>query len=287
MQRILRIILALITPLASKAQSPDLSGRWTGLLQQDHKVWSFVVSMELTQQNAVLSGTIKSLAPDGSYSLIRIEGSINGDSVNFRDAGIVDENISTGMQRLCIKNYHGSLKAEGNKITITGSWENNGTRSYANGMYYETNFVCFPGIFNLEKTTADIPPPVSANKESNVQSDVFLDRKIEIQKHLDVFSDSLNLVFYDNGIVDDDTISVFLNKIPVISKQRLTVNPLSVTVKLKPGTDNEIIMFAENMGTIPPNTALLVFSDSGQRYELTIDSDTGKSGTIILRRKKL
>ncbi len=283
MQKIIKLLLIISFPFQVKAQAPDLSGSWTGLLQQDNKVWSFVISMELTQQNTTLKGTIKSLAPDGSFSLIKLDGTIVGDSINFRDIAVVEENISTGLQRLCIKNYHGRLKTEGNKSVITGSWENIGTKSFANGMYYETNFVCLPGIFNIEKTISQAP---AVNSSAPAQAGIFLNRKIEIQKHLDIFSDSLNLVFYDNGIVDDDTISVFLNKEPIISRQRLTANPLAVTVKLKPGIDNEIIMFAENMGSIPPNTALLVFSDSGQRYELTIDSDTGKSGTIILRRKK-
>jgi hypothetical protein len=39
-------------------------------------------------------------------------------------------------------------------------------------------------------------------------------------------------------------------------------------------------MYAENLGEIPPNTALMVVTDGDKRYEVRISSDYKKSGTI-------
>ena len=39
-------------------------------------------------------------------------------------------------------------------------------------------------------------------------------------------------------------------------------------------------MYAENLGEIPPNTALMVVTDGENRYEVRISSDLEKSGVI-------
>ena len=43
---------------------------------------------------------------------------------------------------------------------------------------------------------------------------------------------------------------------------------------------NELIMYAENLGTIPPNTALMVVNEGDNRYEVRISSALKKSGVI-------
>ncbi len=44
-------------------------------------------------------------------------------------------------------------------------------------------------------------------------------------------------------------------------------------------------MYAENLGTIPPNTALMVVNDGDNRYEVRISSDLQKSGVIRFMHK--
>jgi hypothetical protein len=42
-------------------------------------------------------------------------------------------------------------------------------------------------------------------------------------------------------------------------------------------------MFAENLGTIPPNTALMIVTVAGKRYEVNISSSEQTSGTVRFR----
>ena len=49
---------------------------------------------------------------------------------------------------------------------------------------------------------------------------------------------------------------------------------------------NEISMFAENVGLIPPNTAVLILYDGETLYEIQMSSDFDKTATIRLKRKK-
>jgi hypothetical protein len=45
-------------------------------------------------------------------------------------------------------------------------------------------------------------------------------------------------------------------------------------------------MFAENLGLIPPNTALMVITDGKKKYEIRLASNLEKNATIRIRRKK-
>ena len=48
--------------------------------------------------------------------------------------------------------------------------------------------------------------------------------------------------------------------------------------------DNELIMVAENLGSIPPNTAYMLAIVSGERYEAYLSSTEEASAMIRLRK---
>jgi type IV pilus assembly protein PilB len=57
---------------------------------------------------------------------------------------------------------------------------------------------------------------------------------------------TIKIDFYDNGQVDGDTISVYVNNMPVVSNQRLTTKPVSIKVKIDlKRTEQEVIMVGE------------------------------------------
>jgi hypothetical protein len=115
----------------------------------------------------------------------------------------------------------------------------------------------------------------------------YVKRKNIFNKELVVESDSVELSFYDNGDIDGDSISVFLNNQLVLSHQELTAKAINIYVKLDSLKDvNEISMFAENLGTIPPNTALMVVTDGTNRYEVYMSSNLTQNSQVRLRRKK-
>ncbi|MGN6493106.1 MAG: hypothetical protein ACTHLE_13995 [Agriterribacter sp.] len=113
-------------------------------------------------------------------------------------------------------------------------------------------------------------------------------RSKNILKTIDVPGDgSLQLDFYDNGEIDGDTISVFYNDKVLISRQRLTDKPISLKVQLDTTREeNELVMYADNLGSIPPNTALMIANVNGKRYEVYITSTEKSSGTIRFRKKE-
>jgi hypothetical protein len=49
---------------------------------------------------------------------------------------------------------------------------------------------------------------------------------------------------------------------------------------------NEVSMYAENLGKLPPNTALMVVTDGKNRYEVFLSSSLTENATVELRRKR-
>ncbi|MEO5945282.1 MAG: hypothetical protein ABIP79_00585 [Chitinophagaceae bacterium] len=133
--------------------------------------------------------------------------------------------------------------------------------------------------------------PVTAPKKTIEQitysAAVILGRKSAFTQEVNYESDSLVLTLYDNGEIDGDTVSVFLNGEVIMAKQGLKASAIKKTIYISP--DNEdfsLVLFAENLGKYPPNTGLLVVRDGDEVYNLRFSSDFQKNSGIVFRRKK-
>lgn len=92
---------------------------------------------------------------------------------------------------------------------------------------------------------------------------------------------------YDNGQVDGDTVSLFFNNRLMVAQKRLSTTPIALDLVLdKNRPDNELVMYAENLGSIPPNTALMVVTVRDKRYEVNITSTEDVNGAVRFRLKQ-
>ena len=111
-------------------------------------------------------------------------------------------------------------------------------------------------------------------------------RRNDIVKRIFIDNPTFSLAFYDNGEIDGDSISVFYNGKLVLSHKKLSDKPLTLSLELDDDVEENIVtMYADNLGSIPPNTAVMIVTDGDKRYEVRITSDTEKSGSVIFRRK--
>jgi hypothetical protein len=116
----------------------------------------------------------------------------------------------------------------------------------------------------------------------------YTERKKPQPQVFDVVSDSLTLSFYDNGVVDGDVISIYVNGEAVISRAKLLEAATKKTIKLDPAADTvELVLVAETLGSIPPNTGLLVVQDGGKRYEVRFSADLQTNAAIMFRKRRL
>jgi hypothetical protein len=121
-------------------------------------------------------------------------------------------------------------------------------------------------------------------KETSVVRPEFTGRTFQQGPLILVDTDTIMLHLYDNGQVDNDSVTVFFNRAPVLEKQGLGLKPIILRVVLQPG-ENEIALFAENLGEIPPNTSLCLIYSGNKRYEINLMSNLASNGTVRIKRR--
>ncbi|HKZ65605.1 MAG TPA: hypothetical protein VJ111_04585 [Chitinophagaceae bacterium] len=120
------------------------------------------------------------------------------------------------------------------------------------------------------------PPPLVLKTRENA-----LVRKIETE------AGEIKINIYDNGEIDGDTVSIYHNNRLIRSHIRLSQKPISITIGVNPSQPHhEIIMVAENLGSIPPNTSVMIITTSTNRYEVFISSSEQKNAKVVFDLKK-
>ena len=129
--------------------------------------------------------------------------------------------------------------------------------------------------------------PVKNTDKVFVPKEKFENRTNTLLKTIKIENETFTVDLYDNGEVDGDSVSVFYNGKLLVSHQRLDTKPIRLTLSLDPNrTTNELVMYAENLGEIPPNTALMIITDGDNRYEARLTSDLERNATVNFTHKK-
>ena len=134
-------------------------------------------------------------------------------------------------------------------------------------------------------TAEKIITKVSPQIEKLIPSD-FEKRNNALLQTVIVEHPSVKIELYDNGEVDGDSVSLFYNGRVLLAHKMLSEKPILIELPVNPDDENELVMYADNLGTLPPNTALMIVRDGNKRYEVRITSDLKKSGTIRFVHKK-
>jgi hypothetical protein len=108
-----------------------------------------------------------------------------------------------------------------------------------------------------------------------------------LAKAITVNTREVTLNIYDDGTIDHDTVSIYLDKKQIISHAMLTDRPLVVTLHLDESDDyHELVMVAENEGEIPPNTSLMIVKAGDKEYEVRITSTEQKNAMVTFKYQK-
>ncbi|MEP7143605.1 MAG: N-acetylmuramoyl-L-alanine amidase [Ferruginibacter sp.] len=129
---------------------------------------------------------------------------------------------------------------------------------------------------------------VKENDEKTAPSDEkYTGRTKYILKRIDIKQPNFKVDLFDDGDVDGDMVSVYYNGKALLNNKKLTEKPLTLNLTADPArTENELLIYAENEGDIPPNTALMVVTEGSSRTEVRITSDEKKNGVIIFTKKQ-
>lgn len=164
----------------------------------------------------------------------------------------------------CIKKYTLTFHTDGREEQLRGEWS---------GTMMDARASCPSGSIVLTRI-----------QKSTFQPDLpaeLIGRKNELVREIIVDTGTVRLDFYDNGQIDGDTISVYVGNTPVVSQQMLTIKPISISIHIDAlNPEKEIIMVGLNLGTIPPNTALMIVHAGDKRYQLYLTADEKKNSMV-------
>lgn len=109
----------------------------------------------------------------------------------------------------------------------------------------------------------------------------------DLTQVITVHTPTVQIQLFDNGEIDGDTITVYLNNKMVLSHKRLSTQPLTLSLQLDDeNSTQELTMVAENLGRIPPNTALMIAEAGNQRFRVQLTSTEQKNAVVRFRFEK-
>lgn len=126
-----------------------------------------------------------------------------------------------------------------------------------------------------------ITPPEPVTAPDIIPAIIPDEREKDIQEVITVTGDSVSILLYDNGIIDGDSITLICNNQVVASHLLLSVKPVVLKLRIdRQRNTNELVMYAENLGSIPPNTALMIINDGEKSHRVSISSTRKTSGAV-------
>ena len=305
----IQVLIFFLLPLCISAQ--DISGVWTGYIKTP--------GSQLEYELAISSGD-KWLA--GYSLLIYLNDGIENIGIKkakirqtkkdiyFEDGELVYDNFTTQPRR--IKMFGNlTLSTKDTLMILRGNFSTRSldfrdTRTYTGEVYLEKtyrpltskmlvtmdelNFVHGLSFVKVKRPVVKKPPANTKKTETIAAAKDIKPSERKIQKISEIFfsSDSLQLSFFDNGTIDGDTISMVVNGKMIAERIKLTTNPYKITIPAKISLNDSLIlvMHAESLGLIPPNTGLLVIMDGVIRHEIRFEGDMQRSSAIVLKRKR-
>lgn len=236
--------LLLVLPALSFAQ--ELNGIWKGTLTQAPGGCfpEYHIELQITIRNNIVSGVCYHYSDIANYVKKNFEGVYNPatKTVSINEKGILTFHIPQECTP-CIRSYSLMHIKDVQKEHLSGEWA---------GVVLNSNTACSPGRITLTRA---------------------LQSEFDHIQEIKVDTGKIRLDFYDNGEIDGDTVSVMLNNTTLVSHQRLALQPITVEVVVDlEHQQQEVTMVGENLGSIPPNTALLIITSGKKRYRLYLKS---------------
>jgi len=301
------IVLAMIL-LSFQVNSQSVFGYWYGFanVKTSSSANNYLMELILQPEKNHVKGVLNYYFKN-TYRSVDVKGNYNPGTreVNLYDVPITYFGSMTNMEVDCIMNFRATLRVARAGSNLIGTFTSQEGYQYmcvdigfnlelntdasqrdsvlkAVREYRETFQVWTPGVADT-LTAVNV---VQRKIVNYVVENQYKERENVIAADLEVEGDTLRVDFYDNGEIDGDSISVFFNNQLLTSNQRLSTRSIHFDLALDTTKEiNEISMFADNLGSIPPNTALMVVDDGKTRHEVRISSTFTNNGTIRIRRK--
>lgn len=132
--------------------------------------------------------------------------------------------------------------------------------------------LAFVGCGLFDEDTVDSP---------NVPS-TFNGRPVETQGTVYVNSKDVTFYVWDSEIIDGDRISLIVDGDTILSDYTLTGTKRAIAHKLDNKGYNYVLLYAHNVGSLPPNTAALSIDDGDKEQVLVLSADLQTNGAYSI-----
>ncbi|MBC7949084.1 MAG: hypothetical protein H7Y42_14460 [Chitinophagaceae bacterium] len=135
----------------------------------------------------------------------------------------------------------------------------------------------------VKETAPEIKPVVRETLNPKPEPIVLKTRANPLVKQIVTEAGEILLELYDNGVIDGDTVSIYHNNELVISQTGLSAKPIRLKIQVDTQhPHHELVMVAHNLGSIPPNTSLMIVTAKDKRYQVFISSDDKKNAKLTI-----
>src|SRR5687768_3594502 len=277
------VLFFLLLAISKTVSAQNLTGIWRGTRTQTPGGCfpEYSLELQITYSGNQILGRAYNYYDKDRYTKINFSGRYNPQTKRMViiESAVLTYNIPNSCIP-CIKTYDLTWSQSVTEEALNGEWK---------GHEMGNNNICPPGKIYLTRQTKSIFPVdvIQSDTMSAVQKTMsIIAREKEVVKQLAIDTSQIKIELYDNAEIDDDTVSVFMNNTLLLHKKRLTDKALVLNFTAFPNTDYELMMYAENLGRIPPNTSLMIITAGKQRFELRISSSEQKNAVVRFRYNK-
>jgi len=304
----LKLLLSLLLLVSLQSGAQSVFGYWYGYAnaKTNTSTNNYLVELVLNPEKGYVSGVLNYYFRN-SYRSMKVTGNydVKTRTLSLYNIPLTYHGSTSKLEIDCIMNMRAILRASQSGSILIGSFTSLPQYKYtctelnfnltmnadiskkdsvlaAIRNFKETNQLWQPSFTDTLPAVVVVPHKV-VNYVMNTEMP---QRQNEVVQELEVDSDSIEVDFYDNGEIDGDSIAVFFNKQLVAYHLKLSSRSVHFHFALdKTLETNELIMFAENLGGIPPNTALMVLDDGKKQYQIRLSSSLEKNASIKIKRK--
>lgn len=255
----------------------SMEGKWIGHLTQSDRSYGFYVELNLGKNNKGAS-FIESEGTGGNARMKLVwNGTPANKSFTFVEGDIIKQSVENW--RWCIKQGTLNIKKEANKYVMEGPW-----KGYIEGFDLQTG-PCAAGDLILEKPIMSEQIIQTVRRETK-KYEATNERKIKVQRIIEVKSSQLRLRTWDSGDVDGDIITIFLNGRQLLNQYRVSKRKYAFKIELSED-NNFLVLHADDIGDISPNTVAVSIDDGEREQMVVLSSDLEESGAILIKKIKL
>lgn len=246
-------------------------GRWTGHLSQSDRPYGFYFELELNADGTGISHIVSEGAGGEAKHQLTWEEKNGG--IYFQES-YVDTRTQADW-KWCLKSASLNLSQHNKNYELKGDWTG----------YIEnkspTTAACAPGTLFLTKAivTKVVTPQTTSQADEYTKA---TQRSVRVDRTIQVQSKNIHIRVWDNGIVDGDILTLFLNGQRIIKEYRVNKRKWSIPVDILEG-ENLLILHAEALGDIPPNTVAVSIDDGVEEQVIVVSSNLEESGAILVQ----